>query len=267
MAGLSQDELECLAKSSYAYWLVSKLSPNKLPDGAQKHAVMKEIRRHYIGEGRDETKAIHVIKEAIDLRKQWNVDLMRLCFYPDLKKRWGVTEDETAIVTRLEELIGGEQSRQQMIVRGSAEGHPIAFKAHRLTPTTADENESYVIAQMYIAERAFAVAEFNTEAKVEKVLAIFYFKDYISGHSVTVSASKQSSTAMQRIYPERLKTLFICDPPFFLRIIITIVLAILSSATREKINLVIGTVRILFEISPVASIAILIPCFSARRMP
>lgn len=247
MEGFTDDDTDLLAESSYAYWLVAKLAPDQVPKDARKHAILKEIRRHYIGEARVENQVLASIQAALVYRREFRVGLMRLCFYADLQKRWGLTDEEQEFIAKTEEMVRGEQSRQQMIVRGSAKEIPIAFKPHRLTPTTADEDESYVVTQIYLAERAFAVAEFNTLARNEKLLVVFYFKDYMSGHSVTTTASKRSSASLQKMYPERLKKFFICDPPFFLRFIINIILLIVSSATREKIELIIGLDKLVEE--------------------
>merc|ERR1712085_108643 len=63
---IHSDLMEELANVSYAYWHVnryySKRKETKLPVVAQHNSVLKEIRRHYIGEGWDSTNTKTAIK-------------------------------------------------------------------------------------------------------------------------------------------------------------------------------------------------------------
>ena len=67
------DLMEELANVSYAYWQVNRYystrKEKQLPVGAQQNSALKEIRRQYIGEGRDTTKTITSIQEAMDYRR------------------------------------------------------------------------------------------------------------------------------------------------------------------------------------------------------
>lgn len=249
---LDDKDIDILANSSYAYWLVSKLTPEQLPKEARKNAIMKEIRRHYMGESRKLPKVMASIQGGIELRKEVRVDLVRLCFNADLQQRWGLTEQEEKLVRSTEQMIKDEQRKQQMIVRGSLQSSPVFFKPRRETPTNAEENEAYIITQLYMSERAFAVAEFNTEATVEKMYVVFYFKDYMSGHSVTSTASKTAVSHMTTMYPETLRKLFLCDAPFFMRMLIFLILSFVSAATKAKVQLIVGVDKLVDIIADLA---------------
>ena len=77
---LSLDEQETAARSSYAYWL-STIGADPTPDNdtaeVRMRFAMREARRHYVGQDRDFDKALTTMREAISLRKEYKIDLVR----------------------------------------------------------------------------------------------------------------------------------------------------------------------------------------------
>jgi hypothetical protein len=64
---LSQEEKEQAARTSHAYWIASK---NDCPsDETRTQMAMREARRHLVGEGGQEGKALQSLRDACSLRK------------------------------------------------------------------------------------------------------------------------------------------------------------------------------------------------------
>ena len=65
---LTQDEQETAARTSYAYWVVS--SSNECPSEETRiEMAMREARRHLVGEGGQEDKALLSLRSACRFRK------------------------------------------------------------------------------------------------------------------------------------------------------------------------------------------------------
>lgn len=70
---LTVPEQEMLAQTSFAYWYRSMTQPQQecsaLEDEARKRTAMKEARRHFVGEGRDFTKALESLRNSCRYRE------------------------------------------------------------------------------------------------------------------------------------------------------------------------------------------------------
>lgn len=127
-----------------------------------------------------------------------------------------------------------EMSKQVMVVRGmDRERHAIVIKMPRESSETNDE--AFITAQLYIAERVIAATELLSEGKKEKVLAIFEFGTYSSSNAPPFRVMRGMATMLQRNYPERLSHLCVLDPPFFMRAIFNLIHPFLSADTKEKV--------------------------------
>ena len=66
---LEEEEIDMAANTSFAYWHVATKAPKDLPEAARQQAALKEIRRHYVGEGCSIEKAVLALREAMACRK------------------------------------------------------------------------------------------------------------------------------------------------------------------------------------------------------
>lgn len=87
---------EEIARTSYAYWVLSTTnerygassSSSTSPyanamidqDRARTRMSLREIRRHYLGEGSNHAKTLSRVREMIGLRRRYNIDLLRRAF-------------------------------------------------------------------------------------------------------------------------------------------------------------------------------------------
>jgi hypothetical protein len=232
LRSFSKTEVEEIANTSYVYWIVSTKIPEKLPQTAKENSALKEIRRHYVGEGRNATKAAVAIAAALKHRREYRIDLLRSCFYEvDYK-----SDMDKELSTKYKSLIFQDLERQPMVVQGTdCHGRTIVYKPPRSSnPVGADE--AFFLTQLYSAERAIAVSEFQRQHKEEKLCVIFNFKNYSSFNSPSKSTLVKLVKVLQNCYPERLGILTILEPPFWMRALFNIVWPFLSRATTEKIK-------------------------------
>ncbi|KAG7362798.1 CRAL-TRIO domain containing protein [Nitzschia inconspicua] len=222
------EEVEEIACTSYAYWIVSTKIPEQLPELARTNSALKEIRRFYIGEGKTIAKTIVSLKAALEYRREYRVDILRSCFYENENGNMDLSNNYKTLIFQ-------DLERQPTIVQGvdSKERIVVYKPPRRSNPAGADE--AFLLTQLYTSERAIANAEF--QQKEEKLCAIFNFKDYSSSHSPSTTTMVTLVKVLQTCYPERLGTLTVLEAPFWMRAIINIVWLFLSTATSEKIQM------------------------------
>ena len=232
----SNGEVEEIACVSYAYWKVQSSAQAELPVGAQQLSALKEIRRHYVGEGRIYDSALAAIREALEYRRTYDINAIRSCFYES-----DVSSDEEADrLERYRKFILGDLEIQPMVVRGvDNQGRVIVYKPPRISPGD-DSGEAFLVTQVYTAERAVATNEFISGGKIERLTVVFNFDNYSRKNTPPMSSMLQMVKLLQRCYPERLRILILINPPFWIRGAYNLVWPLLSTATAEKVSLPYG---------------------------
>lgn len=163
--------------------------------------------------------------------------------------------DETAEEAEIKAKLRGQleeelSSKQPFFVRGhDMDNRAVAIKMGRQSPET--NHEAFVTAQLYVAERAIACSEFLSRGKQEKVLAVMDFGNYSSSNAPPLLTMKESMSLMQSNYPERLKTAVITEPAFWMKGLYNLLYPLMSTDTREKIQMAYGAVGACFLISRV----------------
>jgi len=233
---LSDDELNVAAQTSYVFWVASIMYPDLVTAEIRHRAAMKEARRHYIGEGKDYAKALLSLQTTIDFRRERKVDLLKTCMQPD--HDYYLNEDSQT-ATRYRDYIKDEAKCQTNVVRGHDKMFRcllVKLKRHSLQAN----NEAFLMAHVYLVERAIATTEVLTEGKEEKCVGICDFGAYHSAFAPPRQVMKSAMDIFQRHYPERLSNLFILDPPLWMRVLYAVLRVFLSTDTCEKIIMIHG---------------------------
>eukprot|EP00538_Stauroneis_constricta_P011796 CAMPEP_0119553550 /NCGR_PEP_ID=MMETSP1352-20130426/6277_1 /TAXON_ID=265584 /ORGANISM="Stauroneis constricta, Strain CCMP1120" /LENGTH=362 /DNA_ID=CAMNT_0007599985 /DNA_START=90 /DNA_END=1178 /DNA_ORIENTATION=+ len=228
---LSDEELEIAASSSYAYWWMKQQQHHDSMISSYRNTMaMKECQRHYIGEKGNYTKILSAIKEAIGYRLEYDIDSIRRC--SSLK----------TLHHELKEMIIDELgNKQEMVVRGHGkQRHAILYKQPRTVPPEETNERAYIMANLYIAERALAATEYLSCGEEEKLIAIFNFDNYSRSNSPPHHLHSLFTKLLQRTYPERLKKFVVLDAPLWMRLGFKVISPFLAAETREKINFVGG---------------------------
>jgi hypothetical protein len=246
----TDDEKIELANVSYAFWIVNLKANERLPVDGQRNSALKEIRRHYVGESRNHTKTLSALKEAMDYRRQYHVNILRSCCYENYE--YDCDDGEAAeLAKKYRSFVIKDLERQPMVVRGIDDNsRTIIYKSPRMPSSSEgndnviDADEAFLMTQIYTAEKAMATNEFESKSKEERLTVVFNFRDYSRKNSPSMYTIKTLAKVLQRCYPERLGVLIIVDPPFWIRSAFNIVWPLLSTATTEKIKLPSGQAAI-----------------------
>lgn len=247
----NEAEADEIASVSYAYWILRSKSKESLPVDARRTSALKEIRRHYVGEGRDYGNALTAIHGALDHRRTYRVDVLRSCFY----ETHDCEGEDAGLAKKYRRYILDDLKKQSMVVRGVDDrGRVIVYKPPRKSPNVDHEaGEAFVLTQIYTAERAMATNEFASEGKEERLTVVFNFRDYSRKNSPSSSVTITMVKVLQRCYPERLDVLIIVDPPFWMRGLYNLAWPFLSTATASKLKLVSGQAAIDEEFRKIVS--------------
>lgn len=248
----TDDEKIELANVSYAFWIVNLKANEKLPVDGQRNSALKEIRRHYVGENRNHTKTLSALKESMNYRRQYHVNILRSCCYNNYDN--DDDNDAAELAKRYRLFVIKDLERQPMVVRGIDDhSRTIVYKSPRMSSSssssegndnTIDADEAFLMTQIYTAERAMATNEYESKSKEERLTVVFNFRDYSRKNSPSMYTINTLTKVLQRCYPERLGVLIIADPPFWIRSVYNIVWPLLSTATTEKIKLPSGQAAI-----------------------
>jgi hypothetical protein len=249
----NEAEADEIASASYAYWIVRSKANDRLPANALRTSALKEIRRHYVGEGRNETTVLAAIREALEYRRRYRFDVVRSCFYDTDTDDDG--EDADDLASKYRRLILDDLKRQPMVVRGVDDNdRVIVYKSQRKSPgDTPDVGEAFILTQIYTAERALATNEFASKGKEEKVTAVFNFLGYSRKNTPPTAITLTMLKMIQRCYPERLGVLIVAHPPFWLRGVYNMVWPFLSTATVEKLRFPSGQAAVDDEFQNIVS--------------
>jgi hypothetical protein len=243
---LTPVDQETAARTSYAYWWWEKEqatteTANDEVDRLRLAAAMREARRHYVGVGRDVTKAAVSLQEALRLRTEHQIDLLRWIGQPEHETQSLSVADQDRLALYREYIVD-ELGKQMMAVVGlDEENRAVVVKGSRTNSDTAIE--AYFIMQVYASERAIALTEVASRGKQEHLFVIFDFAAYRSQDAPPTLPLRGALADLQKIYKERLHQLVILDPPFFLNLIYTIISPFLDATTREKVDMVSGQSR------------------------
>ena len=248
---LTPEDQETAAQASHAYWVATVLDDSILKEASSSSSslsreslrtefAMREARRHWIGEQRHFEKAQSALQKALALRKEHRVDLVRLAGEAEnLENNSQFTKEEKETVHRYRLLLEEELGTQLTLVGGLDKDQRAV--ALRFSRTKADTNvEAYLVAQMYIAERATAATEFYSRGLHEKVVAIAEYKDYSSTNAPPMLSLREMIATLQQLYPERLFKMVMTDPPFWMRTLYNILYPLLAKKTTEKMVMTTG---------------------------
>ncbi|KAL7578203.1 hypothetical protein ACA910_012631 [Epithemia clementina (nom. ined.)] len=244
---LSSEEQEIAATSSYAYWLATIATKDDLGlalnrDEIRMRFAIREARRHYVGQDRDFNKALAFMKEAISLRVEYRVDLIRWIHAANNLDSTDLSVQEQDIVKKYRDFVVEELQRQLTVTTGlGRDNQAVVIRFPRTSPET--EMESFLIAQIYIAERGCAATEYHTRGQKEQLIAVADYANYSSANAPPMLSLRESMSKLQRIYTERLSKMIMSEPPFWMRMLYNLLSPFLAEKTTKKIAMVSGDVE------------------------
>lgn len=127
--------------------------------------------------------------------------------------------------------------KQKVFVRGvDKQGRALMIMHSREHKGTVDEE--FIVAQIYMMERAIACTEFISAGAEEKITVVFELYTFKSSLAPTWGAIKQMASILQNCYSERLKGLIIIDPPLWARTMYGLLKPFLDPGEKDKDDVV-----------------------------
>lgn len=163
---------------------------------------------------------------------------MRACFHDANAIDIANDQDEERL-GKIRSLISEDLDRQKGYVHGhDKEGRAILIVRSREIKAASDE--AFVLAILYLMERAIATTESYTKGRQEKIMVVLDFRHFSSSKSPSLSAVKTVASLLQHRYTERLFKMVIIDPPFWMRTMYALVQPFLDPITTAKFILAAG---------------------------
>lgn len=236
---LSADELEYIAQSSFAYWSACQSDEITDRDDMRHGMAMREVARYYDAAKEDEQLVLEALKKTCQYRKEYRIDILRFCF--DVNSVVQNCDEQQELAERYRTVISEDLAKQPMVVKSGPTGRGVLEIGARSCTNTDMNDKDFVLTVIYMIERTLAATESQsrgTETMMDVVLdASCCSKKYAPSRS----ALKTLAGILQNQYPQRLNTLVILDPPFWLSTLYSMASPMLDSRTRKKFQLARGS--------------------------
>jgi hypothetical protein len=166
-----------------------------------------------------------------------NLDLLRLCFKPDLP----LAEKDEKRAQEMAAQVEDDLQKQIVVMRGQDRGsRAMMIKFARVQEGTVEE--PYVLSQIYVADRSTATTEFLSMGTEERSCCVYDYNGFDSKNSPSFSAQVAAATLLQKLFPERLQTLVMVEPPFWLRSALMLLSPFLSAGITDRMKMASGEV-------------------------
>lgn len=259
---LTADQLEQAARTSYAYYVASTSSNPSLTalatDGARRNVALRMARRHLVQCKGNQEKAAEIMVQALEFRNHRDVDALRNCFAVQHDERCAslsIRDEDMPDADRMEsyrKLIVNDLAQQPMVVRGhDVSNRAVLIKFPRISAET--DVEAYVMAHLYVAERAMAATEVLSRGNEEKIVVCLDFADYSSSCKPPLSAMRMLLPLLQVNYPERVDHIVIVEPSLWMRALFKLLGPFFDPHTKEKIVMVNGEKQRIDKLQPLVS--------------
>ena len=152
-----------------------------------------------------------------------------------------LSKEDAKICCHYEKLIEREMQIQPMAVRGhDRENRPIIVKWSRRQKWNSNDanagEEAYVLANLYVTERAIACAECSSRGMGERLTTIFDFGNYNSANAPPTKLIVDTTVMLQANYPERVGRVLILGAPIWMQAVFTLLTPLLAKKTRQHIS-------------------------------
>ena len=161
---------------------------------------------------------------------------MRACFQNDMELS---NETDAMRVEKMCSYIHNDLGRQKGFVYGH-DKHGRAILIIRSREVAVADDEAFILAVLYLMERAIASTESHTKGAQEKIIVVLDFGNFSSSLSPSMSAVTTVAKTLQNRYTERLYKMIIIDPPFWMRTMYACVKPFLDPITTAKFILASG---------------------------
>lgn len=236
MEEFTPDELEHIAQSSYSYWYACETGEITDRDEIREGMALREIARYLDAAKEDRELTTMALKRTAVYRQQYRIDIIRSCFDESFEYK---NEEDAKLAKRYRDLISKELTVQPMLVKTGATGRGVLNMGARCSSET--DEEGYILAVIYMIERVVAVTESLSEGSETQMDVVIDASCLKSKYCPSRSTLKTVIKILQDQYPQRLNTLIVLDPPFWLSTFWSVLSVFVDQRTRNKLQLARGT--------------------------
>eukprot|EP00540_Astrosyne_radiata_P004405 CAMPEP_0116863696 /NCGR_PEP_ID=MMETSP0418-20121206/24381_1 /TAXON_ID=1158023 /ORGANISM="Astrosyne radiata, Strain 13vi08-1A" /LENGTH=266 /DNA_ID=CAMNT_0004498777 /DNA_START=285 /DNA_END=1085 /DNA_ORIENTATION=+ len=197
---------------------------------------MREARRYLVGARGDKVVALEYLKKTCQYRKETRVDLVRACFLKDYSYE---NQDDADMAAQFRSWILQDTAHQKVVVQGYDKSGCATLHLGNRTCTKMDD-EAFLMTQIYMVERALAATEVHSLGRQEQMVVFLDAGCFQSKCAPSRQTLKQLVSILQNHYPQRLKSLVVLDPPFWLRTMYSVLSPFLDVRTRQKFRMARG---------------------------
>ena len=236
---LSDWELEVAARSSYAYYNMTKFATHDLTQ-ARNEAAMAMAARHLKAEKGDVALALQKMRATIHWRHEKRMDLLRDCFHTE-------TPEALELRKKIQHYVG---PKGKLVVRGFDRQHRACWHTvgRHSPPGTQADHEGCMISHYYMLERALACSEARSlqflvgnKKPQEMVVVSVDFGGFKKQHAPLFQTVKELLFDLRDHYPERLFRVYFVDAPIVFRGLWNMIKPFVDPGTKAKFQFVTGT--------------------------
>lgn len=171
-------------------------------------------------------KAILSIREYLQWRKDFGVDIITTCFEVEN------TDQDTDKHKEMREIFLKEAETGKMYIRGyDAEGRALMYMSQMRENTKHELNNMRYL--VHSLEKAIACTK--QKSQLEKIVLLIDFNGFTMKHSAPMSTARHTLDILQKRYPERMKRSFIMYPPMVFTAFWTLIKPFIDPVTKSKI--------------------------------
>mmetsp|Transcript_25353 Transcript_25353/g.39255 ORF Transcript_25353/g.39255 Transcript_25353/m.39255 type:complete len:370 (+) Transcript_25353:198-1307(+) len=187
------------------------------------------IRRHLRGCKGDVAKAIETLKKTLEWRKENNVDIYSQIFASDTSE-----SEEIRSIISFENCTGKTYVRgYDMVGRATV----WFFPAKENSPNNGSQNLMHLL---YNLERAVACTRQRTLGTDDQINFVIVFDGYNMNNAPNMTVTRETLSAIQDHYPERLHRAYLVNPPTVFSVLWNLAKPFIDSLTKKKISIVSG---------------------------
>lgn len=235
MKDFTEDELECVAESSYSYWYSCKTGEITDQVEMREGMALREIARYFDAAKEDPELTLKALKITCGFRQEYRIDIIRSCLDDDVMYK---NKDDEELAKKYRNLISTELAIQPMLVKAGTTGRGVLSIGPR--SSSERDDEGYILSLIYMIERAVAATESLSKGAETQMDVIIDANSVKSKFSPSRSTLKRLIHILQNHYCQRLGTLVVLDPPFWLSTLWSVISVFVDKRTRNKLQLARG---------------------------
>lgn len=234
---LTDDEKEHAARANFAYlWrAVTEANSPALSQERDDAAALMAM-RHLKSKKGDTELALTKLKSAIQFRKDFDLDGLRLCFHAEeLKDHFDEETKERYAMYRAK--LEDRMTTGRVYVSGHDKCGRAIYTIYAARTKDFDR-EWFLKESLYNFERAIAATEHRTGGKEQSITVIGNYTGFTSKHSAPMSISHEFMDILRQNYPGRVNRVYLLNTPTSFMFFWSILKPFIGTDTRKKIQFV-----------------------------